>query len=66
MSPPDSVAGEPDRDELLRSALKSQYHAALAMLREPIERCPDDLWFSRSHPNPFWWGAYHALYYAHF
>lgn len=26
----------------LRSILKSQYHAALAMLREAIERCPDE------------------------
>ena len=28
----------------LRLVLKSQYHAALAILGEAIERCPDDVW----------------------
>ena len=52
--------------EALRSALKSQYHAALAMLRAVIRRCPDDLWTSRGgHANPFWRIAYHTLYYTH-
>ncbi len=49
-----------------RSALKSQYHATLAMLRAAIRRCPDDLWTSsRGHANPFWRIAYHTLYYTH-
>ncbi len=49
-----------------RSALKSQYHAALAMLRAAIRRCPDDLWTSSGgHANPFWRIAYHTLYYTH-
>lgn len=52
--------------EALRSALKSQYHAALAMLRAAIRRCPDDLWTSSGgHANPFWRIAYHTLYYTH-
>ncbi len=52
--------------EALRSALKSQYHAALAMLRAAIRRCPDDLWASSDgHANPFWRIAYHTLYYTH-
>jgi len=52
--------------EALRSALKSQYHAALAMLRAAIRRCPDDLWTSSDgHANPFWRIAYHTLYYTH-
>ena len=51
--------------EVLRAALKSQYHAALAMLRQAIERCPDSLWSSRDYLNPFWRIAYHALYYSH-
>jgi hypothetical protein len=52
--------------EALRSALKSQYHAALAMLRAAIRRCPDDLWASsRGHASPFWRIAYHTLYYTH-
>ncbi len=52
--------------EALRSALKSQYHATLAMLRAAIKRCPDDLWTSSGdHANPFWRIAYHTLYYTH-
>ncbi len=51
--------------EALRSALKSQYHAALAMLRQAIERCPDDLWSGGDYANPFWRIAYHTLYFVH-
>ena len=49
----------------LRPVLKSQYHAALAMLRETIERCPDDEWTSQGHMNAFWQVAYHTLFFAH-
>ena len=48
----------------LRSALKSQYHASLAMLKQTIDRCPDDLWASGEFLNPFWRIAYHTLYYT--
>jgi hypothetical protein len=52
--------------EALRPALKSQYHATLAMLRAAITRCPDDLWISSNdHANPIWRIAYHTLYYTH-
>ncbi len=50
----------------LRSVLKSQYHAALAMLREPIERCPEALWDDPTPTNRFWQVAYHALFFTHF
>ncbi len=53
-----------DKDAL-RRVLKSQYHAAASMLREAVERCPDELWTSTAHPNPFWHIAYHALFYMH-
>jgi len=45
--------------------LKSQYHAALAMLRDAIEQCPDAEWLSRDHKNAFWQVAYHVLFFAH-
>lgn len=48
----------------LAGILKSQYHAALAMLRETIERCPEDLWFSTDHLNSYWQIAYHALFFT--
>lgn len=51
---------------VLRAALKSQYHAALAMLRETIERCPNDLWAGGAFINPTWHVAYHVLFYTHF
>ena len=35
------------------------------MLRETIERSPDDVWFSKEHVNSFWQIAYHALFFAH-
>jgi hypothetical protein len=53
------------RDEALREGLKSQYHAGLAMLREAIERCPDDVWEGDEHTNAFWQLAYHALFFTH-
>ena len=49
----------------LRQALKSQYHAALAMLRDAIDRCPDAEWTSREHLNAFWQIAYHTLFFGH-
>jgi hypothetical protein len=52
-------------DAALRSVLKSQYHAALAMLRETIERCPADLWSSTEPKNAFWQVAFHALFFTH-
>ena len=51
--------------ETLRSILKSQYHATLAMLRETIETCPDEIWFGKEHVNSFWQIAYHSLFFAH-
>jgi hypothetical protein len=49
----------------VRAVLKSQYHAGLAMLREAIERCPDDLWLAERRRNAFWQVAYHVVFYTH-
>jgi hypothetical protein len=49
----------------LLSALKSQYHAALAMLRQAVERCPEELWGDGGHANPYWHIAYHTLFFTH-
>ena len=56
---------EPMAPSALPAALKSQYHANLAMLREAIELCPDDEWASGRHTNAFWQVAYHSLYFTH-
>ena len=50
---------------MLRAVLKSQYHAALAMLRAAIERCPPEEWVSTGHKNACWQLSYHALFYTH-
>lgn len=59
-------AKESSLEETLRAALKSQYHAGLAMLRESVEQCPEDEWTSADHVNAFWQVAYHAVFFAHF
>jgi hypothetical protein len=49
----------------IKAALKSQYHAALAMLEPAIEECPVELW-AREHPaSPYWQIAYHVLFFTH-
>src|SRR5690242_7205723 len=50
---------------MLRSVLKSQYHASLAMLREAIECCPPEEWLSADHKNAFWQVSYHTLFFVH-
>jgi DinB superfamily len=55
----------PITDSALRAVLKNQYHAALAMLREAVERCPAEEWSDTGHKNAFWQLAYHTLFFAH-
>ncbi len=52
-------------NDQLKHALKSQYHASLAMLHQSIEKCPPELWSGDSYENPFWRIAYHTLYFVH-
>src|SRR5262245_22500597 len=49
----------------IRAALKGQYHAGMAMLRDCIERCPDALWDGGGYAVPFWRVVYHTLYGTH-
>ncbi|MGI8922467.1 MAG: hypothetical protein ACR2HJ_00255 [Fimbriimonadales bacterium] len=49
----------------IRSALKRQYGAGLAMLRQEVERCPEAVWTSGEHPRNFWRIAFHAVFYTH-
>jgi hypothetical protein len=49
----------------LAAVLKSQCHASLAMLRDAIEKCPDDLWLDARPRNAFWQVAYHVLFFTH-
>ncbi len=49
----------------IKRSLKSQYRAALMMLRQAVEGCPDALWLDSSFKNAAWNIAYHALFYTH-
>jgi len=49
----------------LRTTLERQYRAALAMLRDAVERCPEALWNDPAPTNAFWQVAYHTLYFTH-
>lgn len=49
---------------MTNTAIASQYHASLAMLRKAVETCTDDLWDASVGRHPFWLIAYHGLYYA--
>lgn len=51
--------------DMLRDALERQYRAALVMLRDAIERCPEALWLDAAPTNAFWQIAYHTLYFTH-
>lgn len=62
----DGTSFDPSLDaRAMRDILKRQYHAVLAMLRDTIQRCPDELWTSDGHHNAFWQVAYHTLFYTH-
>ena len=49
----------------IRVIIKSQYRAALAILGEAIEKCPDVLWDEADTTQQVWHIAYHALYFTH-
>jgi len=48
-----------------KKVIRSQYLAALEMLKQAVEICPDALWNAPKDKNKFWQVAYHALFYAH-
>jgi hypothetical protein len=54
-----------DAEHVFKESIKNQYHAALAMLREGITQCPEELWLSNKHVNAPWQIAYHTLYFTH-
>jgi hypothetical protein len=45
----------------VRKILNGQFEAALAMLNEAIERCPEQRWDGKIAKYPFWQIAYHTL-----
>lgn len=49
-----------------QQSIQSQYLAALAMLQQSIEKCPDSLWVDRTYSNVFSQVVAHTLFYTHF
>lgn len=52
----------------LKQALAKQFRAGLAMLRESVVLCPEDLWSATigQPPRTFWRIVYHTAFYTHF
>ncbi len=48
----------------ISKTLVSQFHAALSMMEQTVNRCPDALWDQEGEANPFWRVAYHALFFV--
>src|SRR5688572_5310266 len=44
----------------------TQYLAALAMLRQAIEGCPESLWYDPNQKFKIWSKAYHVVFFVHF
>ncbi|MCL4832382.1 MAG: DinB family protein [Caldilineaceae bacterium] len=49
----------------VRSVINSQFHAALDMLEQTIQRCPESVWYDQTPKNRAWNITYHALFYTH-
>jgi hypothetical protein len=49
----------------VREPILNQYRASLAMLRQAVELCTDELWLASTYRNRFWHIAYHAAFYTH-
>ena len=61
----ESTLNLPKPTDGLRSILKSQVRASLAMFRDAVEQCRDDLWLDDAPPNAFWQIAYHTIFIGH-
>ncbi len=48
-----------------KQVIRSQYLAALEMLKQAVDKCPDSLWNAPEDRNKFWHVAYHAIFYTH-
>ncbi len=49
-------------DELWKDAIWGQFGAAIDMLDNAIEACPEDLWFDRTREPQFWYLVSHTLF----
>jgi uncharacterized damage-inducible protein DinB len=45
-----------------RAAIRQQFHAAIDMLANAIEACPDSVWFGQGQ-GAFWYLAFHTIFF---
>ena len=53
-------------NEILKTisdAINGQYGAAIAMLEQNIEKCPNEVWDDRTSGPSFWHVAYHVMWF---
>ena len=48
----------------IHAVIRSQYLAALEMLKQPLLVCPEDMWNNPADHNRTWYVAYHALFFT--
>ena len=48
-----------------KQVIQSQYLAALAMLKQVIEKCPETVWYDQNQKFKFWSKAYHTIFFVH-
>jgi hypothetical protein len=52
-------------DPMLKDVIRSQFHAALSMMQQVVDKCPPALWHRAEDKNKYWQVVYHALFYTH-
>lgn len=48
----------------IAKTVTSQFHAALSMMEQTVQTCPDEMWDEPVVNNPFWRVAYHGLFFV--
>jgi len=48
-----------------KQVIQSQYLAALAMLKQVVEKCPESVWYDPSEKFRVWSKAYHTIFFVH-
>lgn len=49
----------------IKKVIQSQYYAALKMLQQTVENCPDTIWNDDKDAPRFWQIVFHTLFYVH-
>jgi hypothetical protein len=53
-------------DSIWKTIIWQQFGAAIDMLENAMNACPDDLWFDRKPKSEFWYLVFHTLFFLDF